>query len=61
MVIFNRWGEMIFESDNPEVGWNGRSRNSGRNAPNGVYPLIVKYQEPRGTMRQLQGFVTLIR
>ncbi len=61
MMIFNRWGEMIFETQQPEEGWNGLTNNSGRRVPNGVYPFLVKYQEPRGKMHQLQGFATLIR
>ncbi len=61
MMIFNRWGEMIFETDHPEEGWNGLKHNTGKRAPNGVYPFIVNYQEPRGKMHHLQGFATLIR
>jgi large repetitive protein len=40
--IFNRWGERIFFSDNPAIGWNGNGRD-GSIAPNGgyVYELIV--------------------
>ncbi len=35
MRIFNRWGELIFESNNPEVGWDGKYQNLP--APSGVY------------------------
>lgn len=35
MSIFNRWGEVVFMSQNPNVGWDGRY--NGEKAPDGVY------------------------
>lgn len=61
LQIFNRWGELIFETNNPDEGWNGQRYNSGKPVPGGVYPLLVKYNEPRGKQHQVKGFVTLIR
>lgn len=26
-IIFNRWGEILFKSDNPQIGWNGKYEN----------------------------------
>lgn len=39
MKIFNRWGELIFGSDNPEIGWDGTYKGAMQ-AP-GVYIYIV--------------------
>ena len=61
MLIINRWGEVIFTSHDPEMGWNGRKENVGDFAPNGVYPVMVRYREPRGRLQQIRGFATLIR
>ena len=61
MQIWNRWGEQIFESNNPADGWNGLKNNSGRMAPPGVYMYLVSYVGPRGEQNDLQGFITLIR
>jgi gliding motility-associated-like protein len=33
--IFNRWGQLVFESDDPTVGWDGSYEGSA--APNGTY------------------------
>ncbi len=59
--IFNRWGELIFSTEDPSEGWNGRKQNKGPMEPNGVYICIVKYKNDRGDPREVTGFATLIR
>jgi len=61
LTIWNRWGELVFETTNPDEGWNGTKNNSGRNSPQGVYVVVVTYTGPRGEDVQLKGFATLIR
>ncbi len=61
LTIWNRWGEMIFETNDPDEGWNGRKYNSEEESPDGVYVVIVTYTEPRGEKVRLKGFATLIR
>ena len=59
--IWNRWGEMIFETDDYTQGWNGRKNNTGRDSPSGVYVYLLSYRTPKGNVVQLEGFATLIR
>ncbi|MBK8778459.1 MAG: PKD domain-containing protein [Saprospiraceae bacterium] len=61
MNIYNRWGEMIYYSEDPGAGWNGKRHNNGPLEPNGVYVCIVKYQTDHGENRTLKSFATLIR
>jgi CHU_C Type IX secretion signal domain len=61
MSIFNRWGEMVFYTEDPLQGWNGRKNNQGLVEPNGVYVCLVRYKTDRGEARELKGFATLIR
>ncbi len=61
MTIWNRWGELIFETDDPAQPWNGRKFNTGEMSPNGVYVCVVNYTGPRGQQIELKGFATLIR
>lgn len=61
MSIWNRWGELVFQTDNPDEGWNGRKNNSGELAPNGVYPVVVRFLGPRRVPFEFKGFATLVR
>jgi gliding motility-associated-like protein len=61
MRIFNRWGEMIFETKDPSEHWNGRKKNKGDAVPEGVYLCITTYKSSRGENNEVRGYVTLIR
>lgn len=60
LTIYNRWGERIFQSTDPNIGWDGTFH--GQAAPNGVYVYIV---EGRGLNGQYivhpPDMITLIR
>ncbi|WMJ71929.1 PKD domain-containing protein [Cytophagaceae bacterium ABcell3] len=62
MLIFNRWGEIIFESRDVNEFWDGNYR--GEPMPVGVYPWIIIYEgiaeEYRGPYKK-EGSVTIIR
>lgn len=60
-TIWNRYGELIFESDDPFEAWNGRKNNTGKDSPQGVYVVVVTYNNPRGEAIELRGFATLVR
>lgn len=61
MTIFNRWGEMVFETEDPLVGWNGQKFNTGGQAQVGVYVYQVSYKNARDVLIVDKGFATLIR
>ena len=61
LSIWNRWGELIFETTDPNDGWNGRKNNTGQLSPNGVYVCLVSYTGPRGNNFEVKGFATLIK
>ena len=61
MSIWNRWGEEIFRTEDPMVGWNGKQNNTGKPLPVGVYFCLVRYTGPRGEKVELQGVATLVR
>ncbi|HEX5002956.1 MAG TPA: gliding motility-associated C-terminal domain-containing protein [Bacteroidia bacterium] len=45
LKIFNRWGQVVFETTDPDIGWNGKSNNTGQDLPEGVYFYICKVNE----------------
>ncbi len=61
MLIWDRWGELIFQTTDPYEGWNGKKNNVGRDEPNGVYIVLVNYTGPRGNSFEIKEFATLIR
>ncbi len=61
MQIWDRWGQMVFETDNPYEGWNGHVDNVGRSAQEGVYMVLVSFVGPRGAPYEYQGYATVVR
>ena len=59
LTVFNRWGQEIFSSDNPEVGWDGDTGNSP--AEHGSYSYIITYRYPNGKDYKHMGVFMLIR
>lgn len=61
LQIWNRWGERIFQTNDPLTGWDGRLGQNGKNAQAGIYLYYVKIIGPRGESSEWNGYTTLIR
>lgn len=63
MTIFNRWGEILFESYDPNVGWNGTyGINSTTPVKDGTYIWkITLKQSDEHDGKEFVGHVTLLR
>lgn len=59
--IWNRWGEMVFQANDPQSPWNGLKFNQGGELPVGVYTVLVNYLDPKDQVIEYRGFVTLLR
>ena len=59
LMIFNRWGELIFESFDPLIGWDGYYRGELSKQDVYVYKAKVKFSD--GRVETKVGDVTLIR
>lgn len=60
MLIFNRWGELLFESNNKEIGWNGYY--AGKMVQDGVYVWQIKFKLKYSDERIIRkGQVNIIR
>lgn len=60
MMIFNRWGQKIYESNNLNKPWNGVDV-TGKDAPQGTYVYSVKVRTNSGKDYSYNGTVTLVR
>ena len=64
--VFNRWGQLIFESNDPDLNWNGRNLQ-GQELAEGVYYYNCRVYEQRVTNNnitnslQLSGYIELLR
>jgi gliding motility-associated-like protein len=59
--IFNRWGELVWETENPADCWDGTHYNNGKELPAGVYFVIANLERLKGDKLTYSGSVTLIR
>ncbi|MEZ5043689.1 MAG: gliding motility-associated C-terminal domain-containing protein [Saprospiraceae bacterium] len=63
LKIFNRWGELLYQANGPEVYWDGTSK--GKRLPSGVYVYAIDYSWEiyPGHLRQeiATGTVALVR
>ena len=60
LTIYNRWGEIVFVSENHLTAWNGYYNNMI--CPDGIYSYIIKYKIPDlDLFKYISGQVNLIR
>jgi gliding motility-associated-like protein len=60
MMIFNRWGELIFQSDDIAKGWDGKANNGSKTAENGVYIYKIAVRDFQEKYHDYTGHVTLL-
>ncbi len=62
LQIFNRWGQLIFETNDPTLGWDGTCKNEL--CKQGTYVYIISYVEMKSEFpvsNLKRGTVTLLR
>lgn len=59
MLIYNRWGELIFTSENINTQWDGTYQ--GAESPQGVYVYMINVKSISGRTYNFTGHFTLIR
>jgi len=62
LLIFNRWGEIVFESHNTEVGWDGSYSDQAGVVSDGMYTWKITYKSPKTDERKIiVGHVLVLR
>lgn len=62
LLVFNRWGQLIYHTDNSENGWDGRT--NGEVCPQGVYAALISYTGYDGSKKvkvSKRSHLTLLR
>ncbi|WP_090252723.1 gliding motility-associated C-terminal domain-containing protein [Lishizhenia tianjinensis] len=59
LSIYNRWGELIFQSSDPEFNWDGSYK--GKLVPEGVYVYILRYQALDEQDKLLTGHINVLK
>jgi gliding motility-associated-like protein len=61
LMIFNRWGELLFRTLDTRVAWDGTS--SGTDVPDGTYVYVLNYRTRCGGTQRIEriGHVTVLR
>jgi gliding motility-associated-like protein len=60
LSVYNRWGELVFTTDDPQAGWNGTFHNTPAEVGTYMYSLVFK-AGTKGLVRHQTGDVTLVR
>ncbi len=62
LLIYDRWGVLVFESDDKNYDWNGSVMNKGAQCPDGTYYYILDYRYKTRKKNEplLNGTVQLI-
>lgn len=62
LFIFNRWGEIVFESHDYDYGWPGTYGVGGEIVQDGTYTWMIEYKSINSNLKEkLYGTVNLIR
>ena len=63
-VIFNRWGNILWDTDDPLIQWDGKSKVTKLDCPQGTYFYVtdITYIGEAGEEKlHLQGSITIVR
>ena len=65
ITIFNRWGQLVYSTNDPNIKWNGRYNGTGRPLSSGVYFYVCEVYEVmlsgvEKRTKPLTGFVHII-
>jgi gliding motility-associated-like protein len=61
LKLYNRWGELIFKSTDPEIGWEGNLLKSSLPASEGFYMYNISVLDIYGVRHFEKGSVLLLR
>lgn len=64
LKIYNRWGNLVYETTDPAINWDGKNRDSKQACVSGTYYYICEVHMIRYTgieTKKLKGFLQIIK
>jgi gliding motility-associated-like protein len=64
MYIYDRWGQLVFKTEDPDIQWNGTDMHTHRPSSDGTYYYACKvyvYSLNGVITKELHGTITLLR
>lgn len=66
MKVYNRWGNLVFETENPDINWNGTDIKNNKDLPTAVYFYVcyIYFRTATGEQKlpePLSGYIHLFR
>jgi gliding motility-associated-like protein len=64
MKIFDRWGKLVFDTNNPAIQWDGKDKTTNQPCSDGTYFYVCDVYEItlNGIIkRNLHGSLTILR
>ncbi len=58
LIIYNRWGDSIFSTQDAQVGWDGTSE--GKLVLPGAYVYYIEFRDSHGDINQYRGMISVI-
>ncbi|MGD1847098.1 MAG: gliding motility-associated C-terminal domain-containing protein [Salibacteraceae bacterium] len=62
LTVFNRWGQQLFKSENPEESWDGTYK--GNDVQIGTYVILLRFrfeEQPEEEQQEIKQALTIIR
>ena len=57
-IVFNRWGEILFKTDNPKIGWDGKFE--GQVVEQGLYFFRLEFVGADDIRHEEKGNITIL-
>lgn len=61
IIIFDRWGKAVFQSNDINYSWNGKVFNNGDHCPAGNYVFIIYIKDKESVPETFKGNIILLK
>ncbi|OFX68106.1 MAG: hypothetical protein A2X12_09775 [Bacteroidetes bacterium GWE2_29_8] len=61
IMVFNRWGQIVYQADNIDFEWDGKSTLKGKLCEEGIYLYKISFTNNLNKRKTMYGRIALIR